>query len=170
MNTLKLYIISLFVKLIPNTRGFALKSRLYRWAGAKIGNNVRIVSSVRIIGNGELIIGDNTWIGHETMLLCSSKIEIGNKCDIAPRVYIGNGTHRITPERERIADIELSEDIKIGDGCWLGVNSTILPGVTIGNKCVVAGGSVVTKSSEPFRLLAGIPATPKKTLNFEAIN
>lgn len=165
MNTAKLYIISLFVKLIPNTRGFSLKSKLYRWAGAVIGDNVRIVSSVRIIGNGQLIIGDNTWIGHETMLLCSSRTEIGANCDIAPRVYIGNGTHRITPEKSRIADIESSEDIKIGNGCWIGVNSTILPGTTLGDKCVVAGGTVVTKSSSPYCLLAGVPARVKRTFN-----
>lgn len=162
MNTTKLYLIGLFVKLIPNTRGFSLKSKLYRWAGAIIGNNVRIVSSARIIGNGELIIGDNTWIGHEAMLLCSSKIEIGCNCDIAPRVYIGNGTHSITPDNDRIGNIERSEDIAIGNGCWIGVNATILPGITIGDKCVIAGGAVVTKSQMPMSLSAGIPAQIKK--------
>lgn len=165
MKPLRLFITDCLMTFIPPTRGFKFKTRLYRWAGAIIGNNVRIVSSAKIIGNGELIIGDNVWIGHEAMLLCSSKIIIGSNCDIGPRVYIGNGTHRITPEKNRIGDIETSEDIIIGDGCWLGANAIILPGVSIGNKSVVAAGAVVTKSSIDYSLLAGVPAIMKKHLN-----
>lgn len=169
MNTTKLYLVSLIIKFIPSTRGFGLKSRMYRWAGAKIGTNVRIVSSATIIGNGELSIGDNTWIGHEAMILCSSDIRIGNNCDIAPRVYIDNGTHKITPDKDRIGDIETSEDIRIGNGCWLGANSSILPGVTIGDKCVVAAGAVVTRSYKGMSLLAGVPAVIKKDLSSEGM-
>lgn len=165
MNSGKLFIIGLIMPLIPLTRGFRLKAKLFRWAGAKLGKNVRIVSSVKIIGNGELIIGDNTWIGHETLILSSSKIEIGANCDIAPRVYIGTGTHLITPQKERIADITMSKDISIGNGCWLCVNSIILPGVSIGNKCVVAAGAVVKNSSDDYKMLAGVPAKEYKSLN-----
>ncbi len=84
--------------------------------------------------------------------------------DIAPNVFIGNGTHEITPERERIADIELSKDVAVGDGCWLCANSAILPGVSVGGKCVVAAGAVVTKSFAGNCLLAGVPAEVKKKL------
>lgn len=159
-----LYINRLIFSVLPETRCFGLKRALLRLAGAKIGNNVRICSSAMIIGVGELKIGDNTWIGQRVMLIASSKIKIGKNVDIAPNVYIGNGTHEITPERDRIADVELSKDIEIGDGCWICVNSTILAGVSIGKKCVVAAGTVVTKSFDNMKLIVGIPAEVKKIL------
>lgn len=126
---------------------------------------MRVCSSVMIIGTGELVIGDNTWVGHRCILSASSSIKIGRNVDIAPNVFIGNGTHEITPERDRIADTELSKDVVIGDGCWLCANSSILPGVHIGNKCVVAAGAVVTHSiDKELVLIAGIPASIKKDL------
>ena len=67
----------------------------------------------------------------------------------------------ITPNNERIAGIDITKPIRIGNGCWLCANSTILPGVVIGNKCVVAAGAIVTKSSGDLKLLAGVPASEK---------
>lgn len=164
MRTIVQYINKLIFPLLPETKCFGLKRGLLRLSGAKIGSNVRICSSVMIIGAGELTIGDNTWVGHRCLISASSSIKIGKNVDIAPNVYIGNGTHEITPDKERIASIELSKDIVIGDGCWLCANVTILPGVTIGDKCVVAAGSVVTKSYGNMKLLAGIPADVKKNM------
>lgn len=162
MRTIVQYINKLIFPLLPETKCFSLKRGLLRLSGAKIGSNVRICSSVMIIGAGELTIGDNTWVGHRCLISASSSIKIGKNVDIAPNVYIGNGTHEITPDKERIASIELAKDIVIGNGCWLCANVTILPGVTIGDKCVVAAGSVVTKSYGNMKLLAGIPAVVKK--------
>lgn len=160
------YIMVLIMPLLPETRCFGFKRWLLRQTGAKVGENVRICSSVMFVGTGSLEIGDNTWIGHRCIISTSSSIKIGSDCDIAPNVYIGNGTHQITPDRKRIADIEISEDIIIGNGCWLCAGSMVLPGVTIQEKSVVAAGAVVTKSqSENMILLAGIPARIKKHLN-----
>lgn len=164
MRAIVQYINKLVFPLLPETRCFGLKRGLLRWSGAKIGRNVRVCSSVTIIGAGDLTIGDNTWVGHRTMLVASSSIKIGSNVDIAPNVFIGNGTHRLTPEGERIAGIELSEDVTIGDGCWICANSTILPGVEVGNQCVVAAGAVVTKSFGNRCLLAGVPAVVKKQI------
>lgn len=164
MRTIVQYINKLIFPLLPETKCFGLKRGLLRLSGAKIGSNVRICSSVMIIGAGELTIGDNTWVGHRCLISASSSIKIGKNVDIAPNVYIGNGTHEITPDKERIASIELAKDIVIGNGCWLCANVTILPGVTIGDKCVVAAGSVVTKSYGNMKLLAGVPADIKKNI------
>lgn len=160
------YIMGLIMPLLPETRCFGLKRWLLRRTGAKVGKNVRICSSAMFLGSGTLEIGDGTWIGHRCIISVSSSIKIGSDCDLAPNVYIGNGTHLITPDRKRIADIEISEDIIVGNGCWLCAGSMILPGVTIKDKCVVAAGAVVTRSpNEGMVLLAGIPAKIKKHLN-----
>lgn len=128
-------------------------------AGAEIGENVRISSSASIVGAGRLVVGANTWIGPQTMISAMNEVIIGSNCDIAPRVYIGDGTHRLAPDTERMAGEGICLPVRIGDGCWLCANSTILPGVSIGGKNVVAAGSVVAKSLEgELQLIAGIPA------------
>ena len=159
-----LYIAGLISSILPETRCFGLKRWLYSKAGVEIGLNVRICSSAMIIGSGRLSIGDNTWVGHRCLISSSSEIKIGANCDIAPNVYIGTGTHAITPDGVRIGGKELSEDIFIGNGCWLCANSVILPGVEIAEKCVVAAGAVVKESYNKYSLIAGVPATLKKTL------
>ncbi len=164
MKTSMLYFANCIFRMLPETKCFGLKRGLLRLSGAKIGSNVRICSSAMIIGAGELTIDDNTWVGHRCLISASSSIKIGKNVDIAPNVYIGNGTHEITPDKERIASIELAKDIVIKDGCWLCANVTILPGVIVGDKCVVAAGSVVTKSYGNMKLLAGIPAVVKKSI------
>lgn len=164
MRSLMLYISKLVFPLLPETRCFALKRTLLRLSGAVIGKNVRICSSAMIIGSGRLIIGDSTWVGHRAIIAASSCIRIGANVDISPGVYMGNGTHRLTPDDSRIGGIEVAEDISIGDGCWVGANATILPGVHLGEKCVVAAGAVVTKSFDRQKLLAGVPAVIKRNL------
>ena len=60
-----------------------------------------------------------------------------------------------------------SEPIEIGEGCWLGERCMILPGVTLGRKCVVAAGAIVTKSFPDYSMLAGIPAKCIKKYNLK---
>lgn len=159
MNTFIQYLNNLFIPLLPETRCFGLKRVLWRWAGAEIGDTVRISSSVSIVGAGRLVVGSNTWIGPQTMISAMNKVVIGSNCDIAPRVYIGDGTHRLSPEAERMAGEGICLPVHIGSGCWICTNSTILPGVNLGNKNVVAAGSVVANSFEgEQQLIAGTPA------------
>jgi acetyltransferase-like isoleucine patch superfamily enzyme len=162
MSPFKLHIIRFFIFFIPETRGFNIKRFLYRWAGAIIGKNVQICSSVFILGSGKLYIGDNTWIGHKVIIIASSIVQIGRNVDIAPGVYIGNGTHEIEPNSQHIAGKGKSIKITIGDGSWLGVNSTILPGVSTGKKVIVAAGSLVNCYITSYTVVAGIPAKPMK--------
>ena len=96
MNSKKLFLYHLLMLFIPATKLFNLKSTLLRWCGADIGKNVRIVSSAKFYLNGKLIVGDNTWIGHEVLIVGgNAPIKIGKDCDIAPRVTIASGTHKI---------------------------------------------------------------------------
>lgn len=165
MRTIINYFNNLLFPLIPESKGWGLKRTMLRLAGARIGSNVKISSSLKIYGAGSLEVGDNTWIGYQTLIATSSSVVIGANCDIAPRAYIGTGTHLIDVNADHVAAIDISRDVHIGDGCWLCANSTILPGTEIGAKCVVAAGAVVAKSfTEDKILLAGIPAEKKKNL------
>ena len=158
MNTFLLHIIKLINVFIPDTRFFRFRKVMYNLAGAKLGNNVRICSSARLLGNGSLVIGDNTWIGPEVLIVSSSSIKIGANVDIAPRVYIGTGTHKIDYEGLHSAGEGISLDININDGVWIGTNVIILPGVEIGMKAIIAAGAVVKSNVVARTIVGGVPA------------
>lgn len=165
MRTIVNYLNNLFFPLIPESKGYGIKRFFLRLAGAQVGKNTKISSSVKIYGCGDLIIGENSWIGYQVTIVSSSKVVIGSYVDIAPNVYIGTGTHAVDVHSKNIAGEGISKDVKIGDGCWLCVNSTILPGVEIAKKTIVGAGAVVTKPfTEELIVLTGIPATKKKSL------
>ncbi|MBS9523188.1 acyltransferase [Litoribacter alkaliphilus] len=150
--------------LIPETRLFGLKNKLYKIAGATIGRGVRICSSVQIRGIGELSIGDHTWVGHNSHIISACNIVIGKNVDIAPNVFFTTGSHQINMSGERIAGKGIQEAINIGDGSWIAAGAIILPGTSIGNKCIVAAGAVVKGSFPDNSLIGGVPAKLIKQL------
>ncbi|MGL4990281.1 MAG: acyltransferase [Sarcina sp.] len=83
------------------------------------------------------------------------KIYIGKKVYIAPNVGLITTNHDITDLDKHIE----GKDIKIGDECWIGMNSVILPGVELGKKTIVGAGAVVTKSFiDGNCIIGGVPA------------
>ncbi|MDW7695813.1 DapH/DapD/GlmU-related protein [Flammeovirgaceae bacterium SG7u.111] len=112
-----------------------------------------------------LIIGKNTYIGELNNIRASGgKVIIGENCLISQQVSIIVANHKI----EKHSPIQKQSwinkgDITIGDDVWIGCNSQILPGVTIGNGAVIAAGSVVTKDVQPYTVVGGVPANKIKT-------
>ena len=153
-----LFLVNLAFRLMPETRLFEVKAMLLRLAGAKIGKNARICSSATFLGPGQLEIGDGTWIGPGTLIYSGSHVRIGNAVDIAPRVYIGTGSHEIDVNGQRAAGPGVDRNVLIESGAWLGVASIVLPGVTIGSSAVVAAGAVVARNVPSRVLVGGVPA------------
>ena len=168
MNTFVLYLSHIVFGILPETRCFRLKAGFLRLAGAKIGRNVRICSSVRVYGNGNLSIGDNTWVGHKSFIMCSTDVTIGHDVNIAPCCYIGTGTHEIDLYGDSIAGKGKSIPIIIGNGVWICASSTILAGSHIGTKSLVAAGAVVKGNVPDFTMIGGIPARIVKDLKAES--
>lgn len=118
---------------------------------------MRVVSSVNFRLR-HLSIGNNTFIGHETLIVGGDAlVQIGQNVDIAPRCVIVTGSHEIGDSLHRAGEGK-SENITIGDGTWVGAHSTILGGVSIGKGCVIAAGSLVSHSIDNDCLVAGVPA------------
>lgn len=167
MKTSRVWLYGNVVRFFPETRLFGLKRAMLRWCGCKVGKNARVCSSAKIFGDGELSIGDETWIGEDVFIKTTgdAHISIGSCCDIAPQVTMDTGTHEIDPSGSHVAGAGCSRPIEIGDGCWLGMKSTILPGVRLPAKTLVAAGAVVVKSVEEEKcLVAGVPAVAKRRL------
>lgn len=86
-------------------------------------------------------------------------IEIGNNVLLGPNVVISSGEHQYKDSRLPVVLQEIvHKKITIGNGVWIGANAVIMPGVTVAEGTVVGAGSVVTKSSEPFSIIVGVPA------------
>ena len=128
-------------------------------------------SSCTLDGPGDfsysnIYLGDNVSIGvHSTFLSSDAKIHVGNKVMFGPNVTLISGDHRTDLVGKYMKDITIEEklpvndqDIIIEDDVWVGANSLILKGVKISTGCVIAAGSVVTKSTEPYCIYAGVPA------------
>jgi acetyltransferase-like isoleucine patch superfamily enzyme len=154
------------IGLLPPTRAFAWKRWVLRRMGAQVSPSARLTSSVRIWGSLKLTIGHDTFLGHEVLITGGdSMVSIGDCVDIAPRVTIVAGTHEVDMVGRHSAGRSLSRDVRIEDGVWIGAGTTVLGGVTIGRKAVIAAGSTVTEDIPPFVVAAGVPCRPRKLWN-----
>ena len=86
-----------------------------------------------------------------------------NKVLFGPHVTIIGGDHRITDVGRFIYDVldkhpEDDQDVHIEDDVWIGTNTTLLKGVTVGRGAVVAAGALVTKDVPPYAIVGGVPA------------
>lgn len=166
INTKKLYFASVIFRFIPTSRSHNFKARLLRWCGVKVGKNVEIMSSVKIKGAMDLYIGDNVFIGHESLIFgaAGSTIKIGDYAKLGSRTIVVTGTHRFSPDGKCIEKEGIYKNVIINDGAVVSTGSIVLPGITIGSMAHVAAGSVVTKDVEPYMRVAGNPARPIRNL------
>ena len=138
----------------------------FRLLGITIGKNCRIYSGVRISGNvsigedGQITIGNDVLIGSLSHIISGhASVEIADHCIFAPSDYISDGTHDIqAPNALTKHTAVLSERVMIGKNVWLGVEVSVLKGVTIGEGAVVGAKSLVNKSIPSDCIAAGIPA------------
>jgi acetyltransferase-like isoleucine patch superfamily enzyme len=160
----RIFFITKIFYFFPETRLFRIKAVMLRWAGASVGRGFKLCSSVRIIGQGPLEIGDHVWIGPETLIVASSLVKIGSHSAIAPRVYIGTGTHDIDSKGLGSAGNGVSKNVVIEDGVWLGAGVMVLAGVTVGKKSVIAAGAVVANDAPQGMVVGGVPAKVIRSL------
>ena len=110
---------------------------------------------------GTVILGDAVYIGEQCNIRASgSEIRIGSQTMIANSVVIVSANHKTTLGTPMFLQSwdTARFGVSIGEDCWIGSNSTILPGTIIGTGSVIAGGSVVRGIIPPFSIWGGVPA------------
>jgi acetyltransferase-like isoleucine patch superfamily enzyme len=126
-----------------------------------IGDNVYIGHNTILKGyhKNELVIGDHTWIGQGCFFHSAGGIRIGEAVGIGPMVKVISSHHRMDDLSKPVLfqDIEFKR-VVIGSGSDIGMGAVILPGITIGEGAVVGAGAVVTRDVPPCAVAAGNPA------------
>jgi len=154
-----------FFSKISNIIHYRLVLPVLRGSCAQCGTNVLIGKQCRI-DYENLYLGNNILIGNNAEFLSTkAKIHIGNDVMFGPHVFIVTGDHRTDIIGMKMFDItndykrpEDDLDVIIENDVWIGMNAMILKGVKIAEGSIVAAGSIVTKSTEPFSINVGIPA------------
>lgn len=121
--------------------------------GCSISNLENITFDVEDINNFQ---GNGTYFQN-----FNGHITLGKGCYIAPNVGIITSNHDLDDLDKHLP----GQNVVIGEKCWIGMNSVILPGVTLGPKTIVAAGSVVNKSFLSGNVvIGGSPARVLKQL------
>jgi acetyltransferase-like isoleucine patch superfamily enzyme len=126
-----------------------------------INDNARIAKNCSIYGgpNYQLEIGANVYIGMNSIINgFAAKIIVGNNVSISQNVNIMvDSGPNASLAMQKVFPIRKGP-INIGDHCWIGASSIIMPNVTLGDYCIVAANSFVNKSFPPFSMIGGTPA------------
>lgn len=135
--------------------------RIFFPENIEIGDNVYVGHDTILKGyyNSVLKIGSNTWIGQQCFIHGAAGIFIGQNVGIGPGVKIHGARHKETKEEIPILFSELEYlPININDNCNIGIGAVILPGVNIGEGSKIGANAVVNRDIPPLATAVGVPA------------
>lgn len=104
-----------------------------------------------------ITVGDQVFFNFNCVILDVNPVTIGDRCLFGPNVQIYAATHPVNAET-RGSLLEFGKPVSIGSDVWIGGGAIICPGVSIGNRSIIAAGAVVTKDIPSDVLAGGNPA------------
>lgn len=107
-------------------------------------STVEIMSPFMVDYGYNIFLGEGTFLNHNVYLMDCAKIQLGRKCFVGPNCGFYTAIHPLDVE-QRNAGFEIAKQIHIGNNVWIGGDVTILPGVNIGDNCVIGAKSLVSK-------------------------
>lgn len=137
---------------------------LRRFCRITIGPRTSIERGVQVTTKGHVVIGSGCNINSGTLLDGRGNLVIGNLVNISPRVTILTASH--DPQSATFEGVYKA--VHIRDRAWIASAAMILPGVSVGTGAVVGAGSVVARSVPDWTIVAGSPATPRRTRDEKA--
>jgi acetyltransferase-like isoleucine patch superfamily enzyme len=134
---------------------FHFLRRLYLTAvlGIPIGAGSFIGMGCHFTGRN-IRIGSHTVVNRRCYLDGRAGLTLGDNVSVSPECYLLSLTH--DPDSPDFQGVPRPSSL--GDYVWLGARAMVLPGVDMGQGSVGAAGAVITKSCEPFGIMAGVPA------------
>ncbi len=150
---------------IKGKYGMAGRYIIIKALAANCGSNVAIYDGAYIKNAEKIDLGSNVSIHPMCYIDAIGGLEIGSDVSIAHGVTIMTSTHTYEVTSVPIKDQEIFfMPVTIADDVWLGAKSTILGGVSIGKRSIVAACAVVNKDVAPGVVVAGVPAKVVKRI------
>ena len=141
------------LKVIHKNNKIGIKIRLFwgaevqldRKSFYKLGNYLKIDKGalIAVRKNAKLEIGDGVGIGAYNRIISHKKISIGKETILGPNVFIYDHDHKYDSNLGIDRFNYNTSEISIGEKCWIGANVVILRGSHIGDRCLIAAGSVI---------------------------
>ena len=133
------------------------KKRLLKEMFAEIGEGCYLETPFYANWGGRHVhLGDGVYANFNLTLVDDCEIFIGDHVMIGPNVVLATGTHPVNP-RLRYQQAQYNLPIHLEENVWIGAGSTVLAGVTIGDRSVIGAGSVVNRPIPPDVVAAGVP-------------
>lgn len=127
------------------------------------GSVLTVEATFRCDYGFNLHVGENFYANYDCVILDVCEVRIGANCLLAPGVHIYTAGHPLDAALRR-SGAEFGKPVTLGDDVWVGGRAVINPGVTIGDRVVVASGSVVTRDVPADVVVGGNPARILKQL------
>lgn len=131
------------------------------------GERIQVNQPFRCDYGVNIRVGEDFFANFNLTVLDEGEVVIGDNAFIGPNVSIYTACHPVEPE-ERNRLVEWSMPVTIGHNVWIGGSVTILPGVTIGDDCVIGAGSVVTRDIPAGSVAVGNPCRVIRRVKSEA--
>ena len=149
------------VRSIPGITGFLLRAGLYRLLFARLDGFALIYPGARLSHTYGIRAGRGLAINGGAFLDGRGGLTLGANVLVGPNALLLSSQHHWTdPTLPIVAQGHVLAPTTIGDDVWIGGNVTITPGVSVASGTVVGAGAVVTADTEPYSIVAGVPARP----------
>ena len=136
---------------------------LYKKLFGTVPKGLTIIAPLTVDYGSNISFGENVFVNASCYFMDGAKITIGHNVFIGPYCGFYTASHPLA-YKYRNQGLEKASPIVVGDNCWFGANVSVMPGVKIGNGCVMGAGSVVTKDVPDNSLVTGVPAKVIKVI------
>ena len=152
--------------LLPRAWNKLVRQQVVKCSLGSCGKNVTIGKKLELFGEKNLHLGNDVSLGNNMTIMCTrAKVYFGDHVMIAAGSKVITGGHRMDLLGRYMKSVTNDEklpeddrDIVFEGDNWIGVNTTILRGVTVGRGSVIAAGAVVTKDVPRYSIVGGVPA------------
>ena len=140
------------------------RERFMKMILGKTGENFLIEQPFLCDYGYNIEIGENFYANHNCVILDCAKVTFGDHVMVGPNGGFYTACHPIDPQQRR-EGVEFARPITVGNDVWFGGSCTVLPGVTIGDGCVIGAGSVVTRDIPANTVAAGNPCRVLRSIS-----